>query len=322
MNQSSLKDAWAELTAYSSYVLACHIKPDGDCLGAALALGRALRSLGKDVTVICQDPVPENYRFLPESDTIVQGSVRRDFDVGVLIDSDQPSRVGNVAEIIASCATTARIDHHLTQEGFGDIKIVQTDISSTSELITELFYANEVSIDSSVACMLLTGIIFDTGAFKYSSASSRTFEIVSQLMTAGARPANIIRSIFESKPLRAAKLLGRALSSMRATEDGVIVWAQITVADFRELGVDDNNTEGIVNTVAAISGPRVVMLLRETEPGTVRVSLRSRDQFDVNKIAVAFGGGGHAVASGCTIQAGLDKARELLIAEVRRWMAS
>ena len=322
MNPSSLKDAWAKLMAHHSFVLACHVKPDGDCLGAALALSRVLRSSGKDVVVLCQDPIPEHYEFLPESDTFVSMSTRRDFEVGVLIDCDHPDRAGNVGEIVAACPTTARIDHHLTQETFGDIQIVQTDISSTSELVAEILFANDIGFDFDLATMLLTSIIFDTGGFKYSSASARTFDLVSQLMTTDASPSDIIRAIFENKSLRAAKLLGRTLCSMRETDDGQIAWAQLSVADFNELNSDDGDTEGIVNTLAGIKGPKIVMLLRETEPGTIRISLRSREKFDVNRVAVAFGGGGHAVASGCTIHADIDKARELLIAEVRRWMAS
>lgn len=322
MIKSSLREAWSRLIAHNSYVLACHVRPDGDCLGAALALARVLRSLGKDVTTVCQDRVPEHYLFLPESETIVQTSDRRDFDVGVVVDCDQPHRTGSAAELVNSARTTARIDHHLSEADYGDIQIVETKISSASELIIELLEANDIAIDKTTATMLLTGIIFDTGGFRYSNATSRTFQIVSQFAAMGIRPSRLVRAVFESRSLKSAKLLGRALCSMQAVEKGKIVVAQLAYSDYLELGVDDSDSEGIVNSVAAIKGPRVVMLLREAEPEIIRVSLRSRDGFDVSKVASAFGGGGHAVASGCTIKSDLEDAREALVSEVRRWMES
>ncbi len=322
MTSSSLREAWSRLIAHGSFVLACHVRPDGDCLGAALALARVLRSLGKDVTTVCQDPVPEHYLFLPESNTIVRTSDRRDFDVGVVVDCDQPHRTGTAAELVNSARTSARIDHHLSGANYGDIQIVQTKISSTSELIIELFEANDIAIDKHTAMMLLTGIIFDTGGFRYSNATSRTFQIVSQFAAMGIRPSRLVRAVFESRSLKSAQLLGRALCSMQAAEGGAIVLAQLSYSDYEELGVDDSDSEGIVNSVAAIKGPRVVMLLREAELGVIRISLRSRDGFDVSRVASAFGGGGHAVASGCTIDGTLEQARTELISEVRRWMES
>lgn len=322
MTRSSLRDAWSQLLARQSFVFACHVRPDGDCLGAALALARVLRGLGKDVTVISQDPVPDHYHFLPEFETVASATQRRDFDLGVIVDSDIPKRVGDSADAITSARESARVDHHLSSEDFGLIQIVDTAVSSTSELIIELFEANDIPIDETLATLLLAGIVFDTGGFRYPNASPRTFEIASQLAGLGASPSAIARSIFESRPLRSVKLLGRALSSMQASDDGLIVCATITCADYRELGADDSDTEGIVNSVAAVKGPKVAMLLREVEPGTIRVSLRARDGFDVNQVARAFDGGGHAAAAGCTLNGTLEDARSRLIEEVRRWMGS
>jgi len=308
--------------ARQSFVFACHERPDGDCLGAALAMARAFRGLGKDVTVLSRDPVPEHYRFLPESETVLSTTPRRDFDVGVLVDSDMPKRVGDAAEAVTGARMLACVDHHLSSEEFGEVRIVDRAVSSTCELVVDLFDANDVPIDRETATMLLAGIIFDTGGFRYSNASARTFEIVSRLAGLGASPSAIAREVFESRPLRSVKLLGRALSSMQASDDGRIVWAQITCADYRELDADDADTEGIVNSVAAVKGPQVAILFRETEPGTVRVSLRSREGFDVNQVARVFDGGGHAAAAGCTLEGALEEAKSRVIEEVRRWMGS
>lgn len=322
MNRSDLKDAWSRLTRSESFALACHVRPDGDCLGAALALARALRALGKDAVVLSQDPVPENYLFLPGSETAVQETPRRDFAVGVLVDSDAPKRAGVSSEAVLSSPVLARIDHHLSTDSFGDIQIVDTQVSSTCELVAELFVANDIPIDSDSATLLLAGIIFDTGGFRYPNASARTFEIASHLAALGARPAAISREIFESRPLRAAKLLGRALSSMKSGDAGAIVWAEITHDDYSDLEATDADTEGIVNSVAAVKGPKVAILFREVERDAIRVSLRSREGVDVNVIAKVFEGGGHAAAAGCTVNAPLAEAEALVIGEVRRWMES
>ena len=322
LSASSLKDAWSRLVSADSYVLACHVRPDGDCLGAMLALARALRALGKNVTAVSIDGVPDNYVFLPDADTVVTSTDRRDFDVGVIVDADAPKRVGDSADTLTSARTVARVDHHLSTEGFGDIIIADTQVSSTCELLWLLFRANGIVIDEPMAVQLLTGIIFDTGGFRYPNASSRTFEITSELIVLGADSSAIAREVLENRPQHALQLLGRSLASLVTEPDGAIAYGQITTRDYADLGATDADTEGIVNSLAAIRGPKVVALFREIEPGIVRVSLRSRDGFDVNRVAKVFDGGGHAAAAGCTVNGSLDEAKSQVVAEVRRWMES
>lgn len=316
----SLEDAWKRLTSGDSYVLACHVRPDGDCLGAMLALARELRRIGKDVTALSIDGVPENYLFLPDSDNVMTSTDRRGFDVGIIVDADTLKRVGDSADTIASARTLARVDHHLSSEEFGEVRIVDTGVSSTCELIRLLFQSNGIAIDQPTATLLLTGIIFDTGGFRYPNASARTFAIASELVELGADSSAIAREVLENRPPRALQLLGRALSSLTAEPDGLIAYGVITARDYEELGATDADTEGIVNSLSTVKGPRVVVLFRETEPGTVRVSLRSRDGVDVNRVAQVFDGGGHAAAAGCTVNGSLEEAKARVIAEVRRWM--
>lgn len=319
---SNLEDAWNRLTAADSYVLACHVRPDGDCLGAMLALSGELRKLGKDVTALSIDGVPENYLFLPDSDTIITSTARRDFDVGIIVDSDTPNRVGDSAEVITSARTLARVDHHPSSVDFADICVADSGVSSTCELVMLIFKANGIAVDQACATQLLTGIIFDTGGFRHPNASARTFALTSELVQLGANPSAIAREVLENRPQRALQLLGRALASLTVEPDGLVAHGVISVQDYRELDVTDADTEGIVNSLSAIKGPRVVLFFRETEPGTVRVSLRSRDGVDVNKVARVFDGGGHVAAAGCTVNGSLEEAKARVIAEVRRWMES
>ncbi|MCE5199928.1 MAG: bifunctional oligoribonuclease/PAP phosphatase NrnA [Armatimonadota bacterium] len=315
-----LKDAWARFMEARSFVLACHQRPDGDTLGSALGLAHVLRLAGKDVVVISEDGIPDNYTFLPESDTVVTSTDRRDFDIGVLIDSEGTKRIGSAADAVTSSKVHACVDHHLPSGGFGEIRVVDYHRSSTAEVVYELLEANDVIFDAVAATHLLTGIISDTGGFKFSNTKPRTFEIASKLQAHGADPAMIAREVYESRPIRSMKLLGRALGSLQIDESGRVVWATISKHDLDELGATDADTDSIVNHVTTVKGPKVAILFRESKPGSIRISLRSRDGVDVDRVARAFGGGGHKAAAGCHVEGSLDHAVDVVVNEVLKWM--
>ena len=318
----SHSEAWTRLIEGGSFVLAVHQRPDGDALGSALALARVLRAMGKDVVVLSEDGVPENYRFIPETECVVTSTERRDFDIGMLIDCEGTKRVGTAAEVIQSAKTTGCLDHHLPDGEFGEIRIVDPEASSTSELLFEVLQANGLQVDQTAAMQLMTGIINDTGAFKFANTTSRTFAAASELTARGAQPSVIARLVYETRSLRAMQLLGRALASLEMDETGAVVSAAISKSDLDELSASDADTDSIVNLVGWVEGARAALLFREIKPGSVRVSLRSRDGVDVNRVARTFGGGGHAAAAGCTVEASLADARKLVTAEVIKWIAS
>jgi phosphoesterase RecJ-like protein len=319
---SLLKDAWVALDAAGSIVLACHQRPDGDTLGSALAVAHALRARGKDVVVLSEDGVPENYVFIPESDTIAAATDRRDFDIGMLVDCEGIERAGTAADAVTSAKTTGCVDHHVPDGEFGGIRVVDTSASSTAEVVVDLLDANVVEIDQVCATQLLTGLIADTGAFRFANTSPRTFHTAARLTDLGADPSAIAREVYDTRPLHAMRLLGRALCSVETTADGRVAWAVITKSDLDELGATDADTDSIINYVRMARGASVAILLREVEPHSIRISLRSRDGIDVNQVARAFGGGGHVAAAGCTIDAPLEEARRRMLDEVRRWMES
>lgn len=317
-----LKEEWERLKKAKSFILACHVRPDGDTLGSALALAHILRQYGKDAVVIAVDGVPDNYSFIPESDTVVTNTDRRDFDIGILVDSEGIKRVGDAAEVILSAKEAACFDHHIPENNFGDIRVIDQEASSTAEVIMEFIEANDIQIDDIAATQLLTGLVADTGAFRFANTSTRTFQIASTLTSLGAEPSIIAREVYDSRPLHAMKLLGRALESLETDESGRVVWAKISRQDLDDLGATDADTDSIVNSVAAVKGPKVSILFRESSPNMIRVSLRSRDGVDVNKIARVFGGGGHAAAAGCTVEAPLNDAAKIVVDEVLKWMVS
>ena len=317
-----LRNAWAALDAGESFVLACHGGPDGDTLGSALALAHVMRARGKDVVVLSEDGVPENYRFIPESDTIITATDRRGFDIGMLVDCEGIKRAGKAAEPILSAKTTACIDHHVPEGEFGEIRIVDQSASSTAELAFDLLEANRLTIDEVCATQLLTGLIADTGAFRFANTSPRTFHTAARLTDLGGDPSVIAREVYDTRPLRALKLLGRTLSSVEIDANGLIVVGVVAKHDLDELQATDADTDSIINYVRMVKGAKVAILFREIERESIRISLRSRDGIDVNRIARVFGGGGHVAAAGCTVEAPLEEARHLVLSEVKKWMES
>ncbi|MFQ3549732.1 MAG: bifunctional oligoribonuclease/PAP phosphatase NrnA [Armatimonadota bacterium] len=322
MTNEFLRESWAKILENHSFVIACHQRPDGDTLGSALALARVLKHKDKDVVVLCEDGLPDTYSFIPESETVQIKTDRRDFDAGILVDSESPKRVGSAYSAIESAKVHICIDHHIPDEEFGDIRIVDKNTSSTAEIVYWLLEANNVEIDDITASQLLTGLISDTGAFRFTNTSPRTFEIAAKLAKYGADPAKISNALYESKPLRTVKLLGRALNNIKEEDNSKIVWSTISQNDLAELGASDSDTETIVNQINSIKNAKVAMFFRETPDGKVRVSIRTKNGIDANMIARAFDGGGHKAAAGCTLDGPLETAPSRLIKEVRNWMVS
>jgi bifunctional oligoribonuclease and PAP phosphatase NrnA len=317
-----LIESWSRLIEHRSVVIACHERPDGDTLGSALGMAHILRNMGKEVTVLSVDGVPENYHFIPESKTVLASTYRRDYDLGILMDSESEKRVGSAFEAVDRAKVTACIDHHIPEHEYGDIRVVDRTSASTAEVAVELLEANNVKIDAVAASQFMTGLIADTGAFRFANTTPHTFEIAAHLTSLGADPSYISEQVFDCRPLRAIKLLGRALDSIKINAEGTVAYAVITRQDMDSLGAGDNDSESIVNYVGMVSGVIIYMLFREIETNNVRVSLRSRDGFDVNRIARVFDGGGHRTASGCTIFMSIEDAVVSVLKEVDRCIDS
>ncbi len=305
-------------------VISSHINPDGDALGSTLALTHALRHLGKDVTLLLADGVPEIYRWLPGCDFVVQSTDQRDFDLAIVCDAGTLIRVGkSIVPVIQSAMIVMDIDHHVADGPFGDIRILDSRAAATAELVWPLL--NRLStaagmnlLTADIAFCLQCGLVTDTGSFRFPNVTPAVFELAAKLQRLGAAPAPICEHVFETRSYASTMLLGRALSSVRLTEDGKVAWAHVTAADFAEFNGSDAETEGVVNHVRALKGVDVALLFREIPGRAIRVSLRARDGADVNKIANAFGGGGHRLAAGCSIDLPLAEAETALVGEASR----
>lgn len=322
--RKQIQAAAAAIDAAQKIVLAGHVNPDGDTLGCVLALAHVLRNAGKDVTAISTDGVPDIYRWMPGTDQIVTGTERRDFDLAIVCDAGALERIGrSVVPAIESAPRLIDIDHHVADGVFGDIRILDVTAAATAELVWLLVLAlgktwgRDVT-DKSVAECLMTGLITDTGSFRFLNVTPRTFILAARLQRLGALPAPITELVFENRSYAGVKLLGRALDSLQRTEDGRVAWAHVRAQDFADLEATDADTEGIVNHVRSVNGVQVGILFREVPGKKVRISLRARDGADVNRIANVFGGGGHKLAAGCSAEPPLADVEAAVVAETLR----
>jgi len=321
------KAASAILSA-SRIVISTHMNPDGDALGSMLALTHALRTLGKEVTPLNVDGVPEILKWLPGAELVETLTERRDFDLGIVVDAGALDRIGkSLLPIFEAVPLLMDIDHHVT-EGlvFGQLQVLDQTAAATAELIYELILNLEIQSQSTlvtpeIASCLMVGLMTDTGSFRYSNVTPKVFSLASELQEEGAEVAKIAEAVYENVSFASLKLLGKALDSLQRSEDGRVVWASVSAQDFAEFGGTDAETEGIVSQVRAVSGAEIGMLFREIPGKKVRVSIRARQGANANAIAKVFDGGGHILASGCSLEMPLQRAVDAVVTEAIRQIA-
>ncbi len=301
----------------SSIWLGTHIRPDGDALGAMLGLALALEPEGRRVARLCAHPVPDYYAFLPGADLVTPAPPEWRAELGLVIDCDGLSRLGPLEPAFAALPHLVDIDHHTGVNVFGEAQLVDPKAAASSELVYELLLAMGASITSEVATCLYTGILDDTGQFAHPNTTARVLRVAADLVELGADPSAITHQLYFERTAASVRLLGRALSGVTLHHDGQVVSSVISLRDLGETGAKPADTEGIIDRLRTIAGPRVAVLLTELEDGLVRVSLRSDGVPNVSRIAGLFGGGGHIAAAGCTLPGPLEEARAKVIAAVQ-----
>jgi len=311
-----------ELEAASSVLIGTHLNPDGDALGCALAMSHYLDGLGVRNEVICHHPAPKNLQFLPGAGRIKQVPSQEKYDLGIVLDLDSLERLGNTEPYFAGCGRIIVVDHHVPHEAPGDLRIVDTAAPATAVILTRILnYLNAV-ISPEIATCLLTGIVTDTGSFRFRNTTPEALSLSAGLLEHGGDIATVAEEIFQRKPLASARLLGRTLNNMELATDGRLAWSVLANREFEATGARDEDTEGFVNELLSIETVQISALLREVKPGRTRCSIRSRGDFDVAAIARHFGGGGHRNAAGCTFDSRPDEAVALLVPEMRRCLES
>jgi phosphoesterase RecJ-like protein len=296
------------------FAVCSHARPDGDAVGAMLACGMMLVQLGKHAELISADAVPLIYRGLPCASTIRQTTrLEGDYDAVILLECDgiERSRLSGLEGRFL-----VNIDHHATGRAFADVNWIDTHACAAAEMVYRLAMAAGTEVTPRMASCLYAGVLTDTGSFCYEGTDAHAFELARELVGRGADPAAIAREVYFSNPLSKMLLLGAALSNLR--REGRLAWLWVNGDDMTRTGAAEEDCEGIVNYAIGIGGVEAAVLLRELPDHRVRLSLRSKGELDVARIAASFGGGGHLHAGGCTLDGPLREATERILETMRR----
>lgn len=300
-------------------LLICHIAPDGDAIGSLTGLGRALQQIGLEPTMACSDPIPPRFNYIPGVETVVQ-DVRAAFDLCISLDCSDLRRLGRLSQVPTFESTPLlNIDHHITNLNFGTVNLVDPHASSSAEVVLRLLEYMAVPLDAELATCLLTGIVTDTRGFRTSNVTVQVIEAVLRLIKAGASLPYITHHGLNRRPT-VAILLWRAAMALLQIEDRVI-WTSIPLAIRRATGYAGDGDAGLANFLVSAEDADVAAVFVEREDGGIEVGLRAVPGFDVAQVALQLGGGGHALAAGCTLTGPLEDAQAQMLAALRADLA-
>lgn len=303
------------------FAITAHLSPDGDSIGSMLGLYNALKESGKSVDMFIDDNLPYKYSFLPGFNDI-KGieNVEGRYSCLFVLDSGDADRTGRCKELIKVSDTVVNIDHHITNNLFGDLNIVDTNSSSVGEMIYQLLKLNGFEISKNVAMCLYTSILTDTGGFKYSNTTSMTFSIAGDLINTGINFTDIYSKVYDVKTLPQVRLMSKVTSTLEMALDNKLALMSLNKEMLEECNASEEDAGEFVNIARDIDSVEVAVFIKELSNGLCRVSLRSKEYIDVRKIAEKFGGGGHIRAAGCTIKGSMTDVKNHIISEVQKAM--
>lgn len=302
----------------SRFLVAAHARPDGDAIGSIVACGMMLRQLGKHADMVSRDRVPLIYRHLPGVDDIqILETIREEYDAVILLECDSTERTGLAG---LDNRFTINIDHHFSGKAFADVNWIENDACAVAAMVYELALLAGVTVTREMAECLYTAVLTDTGSFCYAGTDARTFDVAADLVRHGADPAGIAQFIYFSNPETKMRILGTALSNLH--REGRMAWLWVTYDDLLCVSAAEEDCEGLVNYAIGIAGVDVAVFFRELSNGRIRLSLRSKGDINVARVAEHFGGGGHSHASGCTIEGPLATAQKSILGYLKECLQS
>ena len=278
-----------------------HMNPDGDCIGSCLGLYTYIveQYPEKEVTLFLE-PVQDKFSFLKYADQITQEKkIDGPYDLFFSLDCSDTDRLHNFKGYFEEAKYKICVDHHFTNEGFGDLRFIVPDASSTCEVLFDMFDWDKISLEC--AQDLYMGIVHDTGVFKHTNTTRKTMETAGALLEKGIHSEDIIDRTFYKKSYVQNQILGRALMESIILLHGKVIFSIVRKRDFDFYGIDSSDLDGIIDQLRVTDGIECAILLYEKEDGNYKVSMRSNDAVDVSAIAKIFGGGGHIKAAGCTV---------------------
>lgn len=304
---------------HDHFLVVSHHHPDGDAISSTLATGWLLGQLGKSFTLYNEDVIPKKFSYLWNIDRLVSESdaemALARYSRVIAVDCADFSRTGNASQFFSEEAYLLNIDHHPTNDQFGRVNVVRTEAAATAEIIYDLICLFELTWNQDIATCIYTGLLTDTGGFRYSNTSAKVLAIASEMLRHGVNGSILNEQLFEKMTYSQFQLLQIALSTMSFACDRKIAWVCLTADDFAQTGALNEDTEGIVNYARNIEGVETGIMFRELNPNEIKVSFRSSGQVDVAQLASSFGGGGHVRAAGCTLHCSMAEAVNQIVKE-------
>ena len=306
IDRSLLEEAARAISDADEIAFACHVGPDGDALGSMLGLAMAAANAGKTVVASFGSPhvLPPSLSFLPGHMVVPPDEFPESPGLMVVLDAGSADRLAELGSNAFDADTLLVIDHHVTNEGFGDIAVVDPEAGATGELVYEILRILEWKITPEIALCLHTALVTDTGRFSYANTSPKTLRIAADLVEAGAEPSLIGRHVYEQEPFGYLKAVAVAMGRATLDAERRVVCAWIGEADLVSSGIDWGDTENLIDLLRLAVEADTAALAKVHDDGRVKVSLRSRGDTDVGALAASFGGGGHRLAAGFTVDDG------------------
>ena len=305
------EDLLRQIRQGNRFLLTGHVNPDGDAIGSELGLARLLRGMGKGAVVWNLDETPAVYRRVAGADRIHTGAEPpvgwpEKFDGTIVLECPGPDRTG--LEDHLDELPMVNIDHHLGNQHYGTVNWVDPAAPAVGEMIFRLARTLKLRVDEETANALYLTLVTDTGGFRFSNATAAAFEAAADLVREGAQPALVSRWLYESRPLASIRLLAEMLPTLQIHAGGRIATARLTPEMYERAGASGGDSEGLIDYPRSVAGVEAAALVKALEDGTTKVSLRSRGEVDVERIARVHGGGGHKNAAGYVVEAGPEAA--------------
>lgn len=296
-----------------------HQNPDGDSLGSSLALLQGFLKVGKKAYIISKEELPKDFDFLPFSDEvdIASQSPHENTDVVIVLDCGNLDRINGDLKFENKEYTIINVDHHISNDEYGDINFIKTTSAAVGEMVYELLIALNIEIDKDIATCIYTALLTDTGSFRHSNTTKTTHCIAGELIHTGFDFSSIHRIIFENMSINRLKLQGDIINNMELKINNKVCCMNLTLDQLKRFEVSKGDTSDIISIGTKISSVEVTILFKEIESGT-KISLRSKSYVDVRKIAEIYSGGGHTKAAGFTSKLSIDDIKKELLTIIEK----
>lgn len=313
----SLKKIVDFIKSKNNFLVTSHVNLEGDAIGSELALSEVLKKLDKKVIIVNENIIPEEYKFLPGTDSVLTKPGNFKFDAVIFVDCSGFDRIGGVMKFIPGNKIILNIDHHISNTKFGTINWVEPKASSCVELIYKIYKKLKIDISFDAALCLYTGLMTDTGSFRHSNTTRFSHLMAADLLRYKIPLAKIYRWIYESNQFLDVKLLSKIMPTLRRDKSGKIAWLVGRREILKKRKSSFDITEILLNFIRLIKDVEVAILFKELPQNQIRINFRSQGNIDVNKLAQEFGGGGHPSASGCTATGKLPKVEKMILKKTK-----